>query len=279
MTSYGKQFRSLWKESPLLLPGAFNALVGLSAKKIGFRALYFSGGAFSASMGIPDVGIFTLSQLAATVETIVKATGLPILVDADTGFGDVSKTVTTLEKIGAAGIHLEDQIVDKRCGHLEGKQLISIDAMAQKIKAAVKARRDKDFVLMARTDARGAEGLKATIERGKAYIQAGADALFPEGLQTKEEFQEVAKAFPKIPKLANMTEFGKTPYFSAKEFSECGYPMVIFPVTTLRLAMKAIEKGLKEIQSKGSQKDLINIMQTRTELYDLLGYEPNRKKG
>lgn len=275
--SFGKRFRELLKkETPLILPGAFNPLVGLVAKDIGFQALYLSGGAFSASMGKQDIGIITLEDLAQMAKQIVSATGLPLLVDADTGFGeaaDLSKTVTTLESAGVAGFHIEDQVDAKKCGHLEGKQLISQKEMCEKIKGAVGAKKDKNFFVMARTDARGVEGLPEAIERAKAYVAAGADGIFPEGLTTQEEFAQFAKAFPKTPLLANMTEFGKTPMIRAKLFGELGYAMVIFPVTSLRLAMKAVEEGLKEIQTKGTQEKLLKKMQTRQELYKLLHYE------
>ena len=271
-----KIFRELLKKKPLVLPGVFNPLVGLAAKKTGFKALYLSGGALSASLGLPDIGLITLDELAAHARAIVRATGLPLLVDADTGFGEavnIYRTIQMLEEAGVAGLHIEDQVLPKRCGHLEGKELISKEAMCEKITAAIAARKTKDFFIMARTDARAVEGIEKTIERGKAYIQAGADGLFPEGLQTIQEFQIVAKSFPKTPLLANMTEFGKTPYIDADHFAKLGYAIVLFPVTTLRLAMKAAEKGLEEIKNKGTQKEIVDQMQTRKELYALLDYE------
>lgn len=275
--SKGAQLRKLIeKENLLILPGAFNPLVGIVAKDIGFQALYLSGGALSASLGKQDIGIIVLEELAQMAKQIVSATGLPLLVDADTGFGeaaDLRKTVTTLESAGVAGLHIEDQVDAKKCGHLEGKQLISQKEMCEKIKAAVDAKKDKNFFVMARTDARSVEGIEAAIARAKAYVAAGADGIFPEGLTSKEEFAQFAKAFPKTPLLANMTEFGKTPLITAKEFGELGYAMVIFPVTSLRLAMKAIEEGLREIKTKGTQEKLLKKMQTRQELYKLLHYE------
>ncbi|MDO8494227.1 MAG: methylisocitrate lyase [Deltaproteobacteria bacterium] len=263
---------NFFKGKTLVLPGVFNPLVAMSAKRVGFHALYLSGGALSASLGKPDIGLTTLAQVSEAAKHIVDATALPLLVDADTGFGNVFKTVRALEKTGAAGLHMEDQVDAKRCGHLKGKRLISTKLMCQKIRTACQARRKKDFVILARTDARGVEGLESAIERAKAYLQAGADGIFPEGLQSAAEFRTFAKALPKIPLLANMTEFGKTPYLTVSQFSKLGYKMVIFPVSTLRLAMKAVEKGLTEIRAKGTQKGILKNMQTRKELYQLLNY-------
>lgn len=258
------------------MPGAFNPLAARAIAAAGFKGAYLSGGALSASLGFPDIGLLTLEQVVGAARSILAASPLPLLVDADTGFGDadgVRQTVRALEEAGASGLHIEDQVLPKRCGHLEGKELISEKAMCEKIGAAVGARRNKDFFIMARTDARGPEGLDAAIARARAYLKAGADGIFPEGLTSVEEFSAVAKALPKAILLANMTEFGKTPFISAAEFGRLGYAIVIFPVTLLRLAMKAVEKGLKELKERGSQKELIQIMQTRKELYDLLEYK------
>jgi len=270
-----KTFRALLKKAPLVLPGVFNPLVGMQAKKVGFKALYLSGGALSASLGYPDIGLITISELAYHARTIISATGLPLFVDADTGFGEavnVYRAVQMLEEAGVAGLHIEDQILPKRCGHLEGKQLISKEAMCEKIRAAVSARKNPDFFIMARTDARAIEGLDGTIQRARAYLKAGADGLFPEGLTSVKEFEVFSKAFPKTVLLANMTEFGKTPFLSVDQFDKMGYKIIIFPVTCLRLSMKAIEEGLKELKKKGTQKHLIGRMQTRNELYKLLDY-------
>ncbi|OGQ05954.1 MAG: methylisocitrate lyase [Deltaproteobacteria bacterium RIFCSPLOWO2_12_FULL_44_12] len=274
--SHSQTFWKLLKKKPLVLPGVFNPLVGMQAKQVGFKALYLSGGALSASLGHPDIGLVTLSELASHARAIVSATSLPLLVDADTGFGEivnVHRTVKVLEKAGAAGLHIEDQVLPKRCGHLEGKELISTKAMCEKIRAACAARKNKDFFIMSRTDARAVEGLKGAVNRAKAYLKAGADGIFPEGLTSIQEFTQFAKAFPKTPLLANMTEFGKTPFIDANQFAKMGYAMVIFPVTALRLAMKSIETGFKMIKNKGTQKDLISKMQTRSELYKMLDYE------
>lgn len=279
--NYTKQFRQLLKKETLVMPGAFNPLVGMAAKRAGFKALYLSGGALSASLGQPDIGLVTLTELASHTRTIVAATQLPLLVDADTGFGEavnVYRTVQTLESAGAAGLHIEDQVLPKRCGHLEGKELVSKEEMVEKIKAAVAARKNGDFFIMARTDARAIKGLDGAIERAKAYVKAGADGIFPEGLTSVDEFAKFSKALrqgsgqPKTMLLANMTEFGKTPFIDADQFARLGYSMIIFPVTLLRLAMKAVEKGLEEIKAKGTQKNLIAEMQTRNELYKLLDY-------
>ncbi len=274
--NHSKTFRELLKKRPLVLPGIFNPLVGLAAKKAGFKGLYLSGGALSASLGLPDIGLITLNELAAHARAIVRATELPLLVDADTGFGEavnVYRTVQVLEESGVAGLHIEDQILPKRCGHLEGKELVSKEAMCEKIAAAVAARKSKDFFLMARTDARSVEGLENAVVRAKAYLKAGADGLFPEGLQSSEEFKKFAGHFSKTPLLANMTEFGKTPFIDTDQFDKLGYSIVIFPVTALRLAMKAVEEGFDEIKKKGTQKNIVNKMQTRKELYQLLDYE------
>lgn len=274
--SYSKTFRELLKKKPLVLPGVFNPLVGMAAKRAGFNALYLSGGALSASLGLPDIGVVTLAELTQHTKAILAATKLPLLVDADTGFGEavnVYRTVQMLEATGAAGLHIEDQVLPKRCGHLEGKELISEKEMCEKIAAAVAARRSNDFFIMARTDARSVEGLEKAIARGKAYVKAGADGIFPEGLQSAEEFKTFAKNFSKIPLLANMTEFGKTPFIDVNQFDKLGYSIVIFPVTSLRLAMKAVEKGFSEIQKKGTQKNIVDQMQTRKELYELLQYD------
>lgn len=276
MSQTRSKFRKALKSGKLLrLPGAFNPLVAMAIQDAGFDGVYLSGGAFSASQGLPDIGMTTLPEVAGTAAQMARVMGLPILADADTGFGgipNVARTVTMFEESGAAGIHLEDQVHPKRCGHLDGKELVDAKDMCQKIRAAIQVKQDKDFLIMARTDARAVEGLAAAIKRAKAYVDAGAEAIFPEALQTEKEFEQFRKAV-KVPLLANMTEFGKSKLLSAKQLENLGYNIVIYPVTTLRLAMKAITDGLAQIKRDGGQEKLIGKMQTRAELYDLLDYD------
>ena len=258
----------------VVAPGIFNPISALLAERAGFRALYFSGGAFSASLGIPDVGLFTLSELATAVRQITTVTKLPIIVDVDTGFGgtpNVMRTVRELEAAGAAAIHLEDQVASKRCGHLEGKQLISTEEMAEKIVAAQDAR-SRDLVIVARTDARGVGGLAKAIERGAAYARAGCGMVFPEALEGVAEFAAFRERVH-APLMANMTEFGKTPFITAEEFQRLGYKLVIFPVTAFRVMLKAVVDTYRELAQKGSQQGFISRMMTRQELYDVLDYD------
>jgi len=245
----------------------------------GFDCVYVSGAALSADLGLPDIGLTTLSEVATRGGAIARATDLPALIDADTGFGEplnMARTIQTLEDAGLSGGHLEDQVNPKRCGHLDGKSLVTAQAMVEKIRAAAGARRDKNFLIMARTDARASEGLDGAIARAKTYVDAGADAIFPEALADEGEFEKFRKAI-KVPLLANMTEFGKSKILSAKQLSDLGFNIVIYPVTTLRLAMKAIEDGLTTIKKEGSQASLVGDMQTRAELYELLRYEDYAK--
>ncbi len=254
------------------IPGAHDAMAALLAKEQGFNTLYLSGAAFSASLGLPDLGLITLTELAARSKEITRATGLPLLVDIDTGFGsvlNVTRTIQELVDAGVAAVQMEDQDLPKKCGHLNGKKLVSTDDMIEKILAARKA--SPDIVIVARTDAKSVEGFDAAVERAKAYMQAGADAIFPEALQTEEEFKRFAKEVD-APLLANMTEFGQTPYFTAQQFEEWGYKMVIYPVTSLRIAAKAIENVYSLIKETGSQKDALEQMQTRKELYETIKY-------
>lgn len=255
------------------MPGAHDAMASLLATKAGFQAIYLSGGAFSASLGLPDLGIITLSELAARTREITRATDLPLLVDIDTGYGsilNVTRTIQEMVEAGAAAIQIEDQDLPKKCGHLNGKKLVSTKEMVQKIVAARKA--NDRMVIVARTDAKAVEGMDQAIERARAYIDAGADVIFPEALSTEEEFRAFAEA-TKVPLLANMTEFGKTPYYTAEQFQQWGYKIVIYPVTSLRIAAKAIERVYQQIQETGTQKDSLHDMQTRKELYDLIGYD------
>jgi methylisocitrate lyase len=275
-----KEFRAALKIGKLLrMPGAFSPLVAMAIQRHGFDGVYVSGAALSADLGLPDIGLTTLSEVSARGGAIARATDLPALVDADTGFGEtlnVARTIQILEDAGLCGCHLEDQVNPKRCGHLDNKSLVTTQAMVEKIRAAVDACRDKNFVVMARTDARASEGLDGAIARAKAYVDAGADAIFPEALGDEGEFEKFRKAI-KVPLLANMTEFGKSKLLTAKQLSDLGINIVIYPVTTLRLAMKAIERGLATIKNEGGQVSLIDKMQTRAELYELLRYEDYTK--
>lgn len=272
--SPGQRLRDAWSKEPIAIPGVFNALVAKMAQKLGFRAIYLSGGALSAAYGVPDVGLLSLTDFVNEARTIAAATALPLVCDADTGFGEalnVERTVMQFEAAGVAGIHLEDQEMPKRCGHLSGKTLIDADAMAAKIRAAAGARRDASFVIIARTDARGVHGFGDAVRRAKLYLEAGADAIFPEALENAAEFTAFAKAVP-APLLANNTEFGKSPNLSVAEFAALGYRMVLFPLTAFRSALKAAEATLAEVAAKGHQRDRLPSMLTRAELYELLDY-------
>jgi methylisocitrate lyase len=256
------------------MPGAFNPLVAKMAERAGFEAIYLSGGALSAASGLPDVGLLSMSEFAERARGITAASSLPLLVDADTGFGgplEVERAVGEFERAGAAGIQIEDQRLPKRCGHLSGKSLVSAGEMEQKIRAAASARSDPEFLIVARTDARGVDGLEAAVARSRRYLEAGADVIFPEALQSRGEFAGFRREI-EAPLLANMTEFGRSPLLSVAELDELGYQIALFPVTTLRAAMKAAERALREISRSGSQQSLLDSMQTRAELYDLLGY-------
>lgn len=267
--------RDLASGSLLRFPGAFSPLVAMLVAELKFEGVYISGAALSADLGLPDIGLTTLTEVAARAEAITRSVNLPTIVDIDTGFGEpanVARTVSTMEQAGLAGCHLEDQLFPKRCGHLDGKQLVSADDMCRKIKAAVDAKSDPNFLVIARTDARGVDGLDAAIDRAKQYVDAGAEMIFPEALATPQEFQAFRKAVP-VPLMANMTEFGKSPLLSTKQLGEFGYNLVIYPVTTLRLAMKAIEDGLNTIVREGTQESIVDEMQTRKRLYELLGYD------
>ena len=255
-------------------PGAFSPLVAKLVAEIGFDGVYVSGAVLSADLGLPDIGLTTLTEVSARGAQIAAVTDLPTLIDADTGFGEpmsAARTVTVLEDAGLAGCHLEDQVNPKRCGHLDGKVVVPTSEMIKRLRAAVSARRDLNFIICARTDAVEIEGLSAAIDRAKAYATAGADLIFTEALHTPAEFEQFRNAVD-TPLLANMTEFGKSQLLTAKQLSDIGYNMVIYPVTTLRLAMYAVEVGLREIAQTGTQSGLVDHMQHRSRLYELLRY-------
>ncbi len=273
--SPGRRLRAAWEAGPVQVPGAFCPLVARLAERLGFRAVYLSGAALSASAGMPDVGLLTLTEFVEAARGLAAATALPVLCDADTGFGEalnVERTVRQFEAAGAAGLHLEDQQLPKRCGHLSGKHLVEAEEMAAKVRAATAARTDPDFVVVARTDARGVTGFDDAVRRARLYVAAGADAIFPEALQSAEEFAAFAKALAPVPLLANMTEFGKSPPLDFDVLAGMGYRLVIYPVSTLRAALRAAQEVLQDILGKGHQRDRIPEMMTRQELYDLLDY-------
>ena len=264
-----------------MCPGAFNALVGRAVAAVGFEACYVSGATTANVAGYPDIGLITLTEMTRTIREIVDACRLPVIADADTGYGEVEcvvRTVVEYERAGAAGLHIEDQVFPKRCGHLDGKALIPAGDMAEKIAAAAHHRSSKDFIIIARTDARSVPGagMQDAIERANLYRQAGADMIFPEGLESEAEFAQFAQASPGL-LLANMTEFGKTPDISARRFGELGYQLVIYPVSMMRLAMGHIMRGLYSLKEKGSVKEILPEMQTRKQLYELLGYSPGKQ--
>ncbi|MBI2423645.1 MAG: methylisocitrate lyase [Candidatus Hydrogenedentes bacterium] len=268
--------RALMADHTVVLPGAINALSARLIERMGFEAIYLSGAVLANSVGgVPDVGLMTLTEAEKHAQSIAQVTTLPIIADADTGFGEKDNTIRTiqvLEHAGVSGVHLEDQVFPKRCGHLEGKQLVSAAEFGEKIAAASAARHSEDFLLIARTDARSVDGYDAAVARAQAYLDAGADAIFPEALRGEDEFRRFAKDIH-APLLANMTEFGATPYFTVERFADMGYNLVIFPVTLQRVAMKAMESVLQCLKEEGSQERMLPAMQTRQELYDLLGYE------
>ncbi|AKA01984.1 2-methylisocitrate lyase [Streptomyces noursei ZPM] len=258
----------------LRMPGALNPLSARLIQEHGFEAAYLSGAVLAADLGLPDIGLTTATEIAARAQQTTRLTDLPVLIDADTGFGEplnAARTVQLMEDAGLAGLHLEDQVNPKRCGHLDGKTVVAREEMARRIRAAVDARRDPDFVLMARTDARSVEGLDAAIERAKAYVDAGADAIFPEALADESEYEAFRTAID-VPLLANLTEFGKTPLLDTRTLENLGYNIALYPVTLLRLAMGAAEDGLRTLAAEGTQASLLPRMQTRSRLYELLGY-------
>lgn len=277
-SSRSARLRAAIADHTVAMPGAINALSARLIEQSGFEAMYLSGAVLSNSViGVPDVGLTTLTEAAAHAARCAAVTTIPIIMDADTGFGsaaeNAARTVEEYERAGLSGLHLEDQEFPKRCGHLGGKKLVSKEEFCIRVGAAAAARRDADFMVIARTDARGVTSYDDAVERANAYLDAGADAIFPEALKNRAEFARFAKDV-RAPLLANMTEFGKSEYLTVDEFAELGYAMVIFPVTLQRIAMKAMEDALGELRAKGSQEDILDRMQTRQELYDLLGYQP-----
>ena len=277
MKSKGALLRELIAKNAVMMPGVPNAAMARQVEQVGFDAVYISGaGMANATAGVPDIGLLTLTEVAQLAGYIAKAVTIPAIVDADTGFGgaeNVARTIQVLEAAGLAGCHIEDQEFPKRCGHLAGKKIVDLEEMVGKIKAAVAARRNPDFMIIARTDARAVEDFDRAVNRAGEYLAAGADAIFPEALQSAEEFRAFAKEID-LPLLANMTEFGKSPLVSFKELSELGYRMVIFPQSAFRVSMKAGEEFLRALKKAGTQSDWLEKMQTREELYDLLEYDP-----
>ena len=269
-------FRAALKSGKLLrFPGAFSPLVSMLIERQGFEGVYISGAVLANDLGLPDVGLTTLSEVSQRGRVIARATELPAIIDADTGFGEpmnAARTIQELEELGLCGCHFEDQENPKRCGHLDGKSLVPVGDMVKKIRAASTARRDANFVIIARTDARASEGLDGAVTRAEAYVDAGADMIFPEALADEKEFEKFRNAL-KVPLLANMTEFGKSKLLTTKQLSNAGVNVVIYPVTSLRLAMKAVEYGLSVLKREGTQESLLDEMQTRAGLYELLRYK------
>ena len=276
--SKSKRLRELMAKGAVMLPGVPNAAMARQVERAGFDAVYVSGaGMANATAGVPDIGLLTLTEVAQLAGYIANAIDIPAIVDADTGFGgpeNVARTIRELEGAGLAGCHIEDQEFPKRCGHLAGKSIVDFEEMVGKIKAAVASRRDPDFMIIARTDARAVEGFDGAVKRAGEYLAAGADAIFPEALQTAEEFRDFAKEIDR-PLLANMTEFGKSPMLTFQQLAEFGYRMVIFPQSAFRVSMKASEGFLAALKKAGTQSDWLDKMQTRQELYDLLDYDPD----
>ena len=280
--SAGKKFReALKEESPLQIVGAVNAYSALQAKRVGYKALYLSGaGVANSSYGLPDLGMTMLEDVCIDIRRITSAVDLPLLVDADTGWGhafNIARTVKEMTKAGAAGIHLEDQVAAKRCGHRPNKELVSTQEMCDRIRAAVDAKTDPDFVIMARTDAHASEGQQSAIDRAKAYVEAGADMIFAEAIHTLKEYKEFTDVI-KVPVLANITEFGATPMFTTEELGSVGISMVLYPLSAFRAMNKAALTVYQDLREKGTQEGTLEIMQTRMELYDMLGYHDYENK-
>jgi methylisocitrate lyase len=271
----GERFRALINRPGIVeIPGSHNGMAALQAKAAGFEALYLSGAAISASMGLPDLGVITVEDVCFFIRQVSRASTLPVLVDGDTGYGEVLNVmhmVRAFEDNGAAAVHIEDQLLPKKCGHLNDKMLADAHDMAAKIAAAVRARRH--LYIIARTDAVASEGMDGAVARANAYLQAGADAIFPEALTNVDMFREFARRLPNVPLLANMTEFGRTPFFTSAEFEQMGYKMVIWPVSSLRVANKAQTRLFAAIRRDGGTQKMLGEMQTRAELYSTIGYQ------
>jgi methylisocitrate lyase len=277
MKGKAARLRELIAKGAVAMPGVPNAAMGRQVERSGFEAVYISGaGMANATAGVPDIGVLTSTEVAQLAGYIANAVRIPAIVDADTGFGgaeNVARTIRQLEQAGLAGCHIEDQEFPKRCGHLAGKEVVDVDEMVGKIKAALGARRDQDFLIIARTDARAVEDFDSAVERARRYVEAGADGIFPEALQSSEEFKGFAREI-KAPLLANMTEFGKSPLLSFQELSDLGYRMVIFPMSAFRISMKASDEFLRDLKKRETQSGWLDKMQTRKELYELLDYDP-----
>lgn len=276
LSSPGQALRERMARGLVVLPGVYDAITARAAHVAGADGLYLTGaGVTNSRLGMPDIALITLGEMADAAARVCQVAPLPVISDADTGYGEtwnVARTVIEMERAGLAGIHLEDQVSPKRCGHLDGKQVIEPRAMAQKVRAAVDTKRDPAFLIVARTDARGVEGLEKAIERAKLYVDHGADAVFPEGLTSEEEFEAFRKALS-VPLLANMTEFGKTPIIAASRFESLGYNLVIFPMTAFRVMLKAVTEAYAELLRTGTQAGLLDRMRTRDELYGLIEYD------
>jgi len=272
------RLRELITKGTVMMPGVPNAAIARQVERAGFDAVYISGaGLANSTAGVPDIGLLTSTEVAQLAGYIANAVKIPAIVDADTGFGgaeNVARTIREFEQTGLAGCHIEDQEFPKRCGHLAGKEIVDVDEMIAKIKAALRARRDPEFLIIARTDARAVEDFDSTVKRARTYVEAGADGIFPEALQSAEEFKAFAREI-KAPLLANMTEFGKSPLLAFQELSDFGYRMVIFPMSAFRVSMKASEEFLRDLKKRGTKSDWIDKMQTRRELYELLDYDPS----
>lgn len=264
------------EEGLVVLPGVWDAITARIAESAGARGLYLTGaGVTNSRLGVPDVALLTLVEMADQARNVCDAVSIPIIADADTGYGgawNVLRTVREFERAGLAGLHIEDQAIPKKCGHLDGKELVPVEEMEAKVRAAVRAKSDPSFLVIARTDARGVSGLEDAILRANAYVQAGADVIFPEGLESREEFAELRSRI-EVPLLANMTEFGKTPLITVDEFRSLGYNLVIFPMTAFRVMMKAVEDAVRVLLSEGTQQPLLERMRTRQELYNLIEYQ------